>query len=358
MESTDSTRPVVDPSAAEAAADRRVGSTTGPASRETTDPTRGGTVAARQPARAKPHRRGNILTLVVLALIVALVGHRFVPAAGGIGLVWESLLPWTIGLFALAALGAILRRSARAGLWVLIGLAVWSVMFVPLLLTHRPAASAAAPLTVASQNVNAANADAGAAARALVATKADVVAVEELGSTSGTPARSVLDAAYPHSRIASTVGVWSRYPLTDVTRLDLGMAWDRTLHVTLQAPAGDVSLYVVHLPSVRPGVEAGRNRALAALAAAVRADASPRIVVVGDFNAATFDRNMRPLLAQLEDSRRVAGGGLGSTWPARTPLTRPDHVLSKGYTVVSDAVLAAHGSDHRAILATLRATST
>jgi vancomycin resistance protein VanJ len=350
---------VADPAATEPpTADPAAGAPTHAPTDATTGPTRGGAVPARQPARTKPHRRGNILTLVVLALIVALVGHRFVPAAGGIGLVWESLLPWTIALFALAALGAILRRSARAGLWVFIGLAVWSVMFVPLLLTHRPAASAATPLTVASQNVNAANTDAGAAARALVATKADVVAVEELGNASEAPARSVLDAAYTHSTTASTVGVWSRYPLTDVTRLDLGMAWDRTLHVTLQAPAGDVSLYVVHLPSVRPGVEAGRNRALAALAAAVRADASPRIVVVGDFNAATFDRNMRPLLAEVADSRRAAGGGLGSTWPARVPLTRPDHVLSKGFTVVSDDVLAAHGSDHRAIMATLRATST
>jgi vancomycin resistance protein VanJ len=346
MESTNPTRPEAEPTAA----DPTTGATIGP--------TRGGPVPATPPGRRKPHRRGNILTLVVIALIVALVGHRFVPAVGGIGLVWESLLPWTIGLFAVAALAAILRRSGRAGLWVVIGLAVWSVMFVPMLLTHRPAASAAATLTVASHNVNAANADAGTAARALVATKADVVAVEELDNASETPVRAVLDAAYAHSTAASTVGVWSRYALTDVTRLDLGMAWDRTLHANLHAPGGDVSLYVVHLPSVRPGAEAGRNRALTALAAAVRADASPRIVVVGDFNAATFDRNMRPLLAQVEDSRRVAGGGLGSTWPARMPLTRPDHVLSKGFAVVSDDVLAAHGSDHRAIVATLRATST
>jgi len=321
-------------------------------------------VPAKQPARPRPHRRGNVVAVLTIVAIAALAGHRWVPAAGGIGLVWESLLPWTIIAFALAGVAAIVRRSARAGLWVLIGLAVWSVMFVPMLVPHRPAAGAAAPLTVASQNVNAANAnananaDAGAAARALVATKADVVAAEELGTVSEGPSRSVLAAAYPHSRRASTVGVWSRYELTDVTRLDLGMSWDRTLHATLRVPSGDVSLYVVHLPSVRPGLETARNRALAALAAAVRADASARIVVVGDFNAATFDQNMRPLLAVVQDSRRVAGGGFGFSWPATLPVTRPDHVLSKGFTVVSDAVLSQHGSDHRAIVVTLRPTST
>jgi len=342
MESTTPTRPVAEPAAAD----------------PTTGPTRGGPVAAKQPARPRPHRRGNIVTLLTVALIVALAGHRWVPAGGGIGLVWESLLPWTIVLFALALLAAIVRRSARAGLWVLIGLAVWSVVFVPMLVSHRPAASAAATLTVASQNLNAVNPDADAAARALVATKADVVAMEELGAVSAEAAKSVLDAAYAHSTTASTVGVWSRYPLTDVTLLDLGMSWDRTLHADLQVPSGDVSLYVVHLPSVRPGLEAARNRALSALAAAVRADPSPRIVVVGDFNAVTFDRNMRPLLAEVQDSRRVAGGGLGFTWPAKVPVTRPDHALSKGFAVVSDTVLAAHGSDHRAIVATLRATGT
>ncbi len=345
MESTNPPRPVAEPAAADP--------TTGP----TTGPTRGGDVPAKQRARARPHRRGNVVALLTIVTIAALAGHRWVPAAGGMRLVWESLLPWTVALFVLAAVAAVLRRSARAGLWALVGLAVWSVMFVPMLVTHRPGANAVATLTVASQNVNAANADAGAAARALVATKADVVAVEELGTVSEGPSRSVLDAAYPHSTTASTVGVWSRYELTDVTRLDLGMSWDRTLHATLQAPGGEVSLYVVHLPSVRPGLEAARNRALAALAAAVRADTSQRVVVVGDFNAATFDQNMRPLLAEVDDSRRVAGGGFGFSWPAQLPVTRPDHVLSKGFTVVSDVVLSQHGSDHRAIFATLRSTA-
>ncbi len=346
MKSTNPTRPTAEPEAPDVA----IGPPAGP--------TRGGPVAAKATARPRRNRRGNIVTLLTIALIAALAGHRWVPAAAGIGLVWESLLPETIVLFALAALAAILRRSARAGLWVLIGLAVWSVMFVPTLVSRKPAASAATTLTVVSQNLNAVNTDADAAARALVATKADVVATEELGSVSAEPATAVLNAAYPHSTTASTVGVWSRYPLTDVTRLDLGMSWDRTLHADLQVPGGDVSLYVVHLPSVRPGVEQARNRALTALAAAVRADTSPRIVVVGDFNTATFDRNMRQLLAQVQDSRRAAGGGLGFTWPAKLPVTRPDHVLSKGFEVVSDSVLAAHGSDHRAILAALRPAAT
>lgn len=306
-----------------------------------------------RPRRAR-HRRGNVLAVVTVVLIVALVGHRWVPSVAGLGLLWESLLPWTAVLFVLALLGAAIRRSARAALWAVVGLAVWSVMFVPSLLDRTPAAAAGPSMRFASQNVGASNADAGAAAAALVATKADVVAVQELSATSAEDARDVLDATYSHSATASTVEVWSRYPLTDVTKLDLGMAWDRTLHATLGAPDGDVSLYVVHMPSVRPGMEAARNRALQALSAAVSEDRAERVVVVGDLNTAPNDRNLRDLLVQLDDSRASVGGGFGFTWPAGSPVVRPDHILTKGFTVTSDDVGAAHGSDHRPIVATVR----
>jgi vancomycin resistance protein VanJ len=52
----------------------------------------------------------------------------------------------------------------------------------------------------------------------------------------------------------------------------------------------------------------------------------------------------------MSDSRQAVGGGLGFTWPAVFPLTRPDHVLARGLTPVSDQALAAGGSDHRLVL--------
>jgi vancomycin resistance protein VanJ len=109
-------------------------------------------------------------------------------------------------------------------------------------------------------------------------------------------------------------------------------------------------VYAVHLPSVRPGDTAARDDAVAELAALVAADPAARVLVLGDLNTATTDPVLDTLTAQVTDSRETVKGGFGFTWPADFPLTRPDHVLGRGVTAVSDTVLPAVGSDHRAVL--------
>ena len=227
---------------------------------------------------------------------------------------------------------------------------VWSAVFVPQLIpAARHAAAAAADLTVATQNIGAANTDQAAAARQLAATGAGIVAMQEIVGTD-TAATAVLDAQYAYQARVSTVGLWSQWSMDEPQSLELGLSWARAMRAVVHHPDGDIAVYAVHLPSVRPGYTAARDEAITELRDLVAADTAARVLVVGDLNTATTDPALTALTAELADSRETVRGGFGFTWPAAFPVTRPDHVLGKGLTPVSDQVLAAGGSDHRAVL--------
>lgn len=117
-------------------------------------------------------------------------------------------------------------------------------------------------------------------------------------------------------------------------------------------------MYAAHLASVRvsgAGFTTGRrNEAARALAAAVRAEPAPRVVVLGDFNGTYQDGALAPVTSQLRSAQREAGDGFGFTWPAGFPVVRIDDVLVKGMTPLASWTLPATGSDHRPVAATLR----
>ena len=292
--------------------------------------------------------------MAVLALLLALgiLLAPEVPSWNGAGAAWTSFLPWTAVPIVLLGALAVLRRSWWAGAAVLIAVMVWAVTFVPSLVPARTAASA--DILVATQNIGAANADPAAAIRGLLGTGAGLVAAQEITSAAG-GAVAQLDAAYADHARVSTVGLWSRWAMDNPEPLELGLSWARAFRTVVHHPDGDIAVYAVHLPSVRPGDTAARDRAVTELAALVQADPASRVLVVGDLNTATTDPALTPLTARMADSREQVAGGFGFTWPAQFPLTRPDHVLARGLTPVSDQVLAAGGSDHRLVLVGLRA---
>lgn len=263
----------------------------------------------------------------------------------------ETFLPWLGVVVLLLGLVAILRLSLFAGLAVAAAAAVWAVAFVPALLPGMRAGSAA--ITIASENIHADNARAADIARDLADHDPDVIALQELDARSRVAVQGQLDAAYPHSEIVGTVGVWSKYPITDSQRLDLGLGWDRALWVDLATPGNATRLYAVHLASVRPGQYQERDAMLAHLSSTLQADESSRVAVVGDFNAATTDRRFTPLLSHFAEAAD-SDLGLGFTWPAEFPVARLDHALVRGLTTVSSVVLSDNGSDHRGILVGLR----
>ncbi|MFJ2738235.1 endonuclease/exonuclease/phosphatase family protein [Streptomyces sp. NPDC087440] len=291
---------------------------------------------------------------VLCALLMAL--HSLVPNGfGNLGSLWQTLLPWSgLGVVALAVL-AWVRRSALAAAAVLVPAVVWCSLFVGVLGDKR---SEGGNLTVVSHNVKEENEDPGRTARALAASGADVLALEELSRASTAAYERELARAYPYSAVRGGIGIWSRLPLSAVAPVEI-MPWTRAVRATVETPQGPVALYAAHLASVRVHPTTGfataqRNEAAAKLADAVRAERLPRVVVAGDFNGSADDSALGPLTGFLRSAQEEAGDGFGFTWPASFPVVRIDHILVKGVTSVAAWTLPGTGSDHLPVAASLR----
>jgi len=291
--------------------------------------------------------------LAGLALLTALVmlGHRLIPDVAGFGSLVDTAAPWFIVVVPVIALAAIPTRSRVAALATLIPLVTWLALFGTAWL---PSGGGRVDVRVANQNMDADNPNPGQTIRQVEATGADLIGLEEVTDSSARVIASTLDGKYRYHALESTVQLWSRYPISHFAGVDLGLSWTRALRVDVAMPRGNVTVYVVHLASARAGQTATRDSTMAALVNRIRADGSSRILVIGDLNTASTDRVLSPLTAMLHDTQAAAGRGLGFTWPAGFPMTRPDHILFRGLTAASSSVVATSGSDHRAIVAGLR----
>ena len=109
----------------------------------------------------------------------------------------------------------------------------------------------------------------------------------------------MLDATYAHHARVSTVGLWSVWAMDEPQELQLGMSWARAFRVVVHHDAGDIAVYAVHLPSVRPGDTADRDAAVNELAALVAADRSR----AGRVALALWSSEPGPA-AELSDRRR------------------------------------------------------
>src|SRR5262245_15606545 len=211
--------------------------------------------------------------------VALLLGHKYVPnTPGNAGSLLETFLPW-LGLAAPALLTiAVLRRSWAAAAAAGLVAVVWLGMFGRLILPGKGGGEH--NLRVLTHNVGAS--DPARTTRALLAEKADLVALEELEDVRAF-ARG-LDEAYPYRVERGTVALWSRFPLAQASDVDIGMGWTRALRATVNAPGGQVAVYVAHLASVRVG-ESGfgseqRDRTISELAQAIAAEKLPRVVVM------------------------------------------------------------------------------
>lgn len=294
-------------------------------------------------------RVGSAVTAVAaVALTAALALHRLVP--GALGTALDSGLPW-LGLLVPALLTvAALRRSTRTFLVCLLPAVFWAAMFGPVLVPRSAADHH--DLRVATLNLGAANPRPEAALREVVEAAPDVLVLQELTRKNLAAAQTVLAERYAYHAVTGTVGLWSTLPLTETSPVDIGIGWTRALRATVPTADGPVRIYAAHLASARPAATEERDETIAALAGAVTADDSARLLVVGDLNTATTDRQF-DAFATLRDTQQEAGAGFGFTWPAELPVLRPDHILQRGMSTQRSWVLRAPGSDHRAVLAEL-----
>ncbi|MFJ2744953.1 endonuclease/exonuclease/phosphatase family protein [Streptomyces sp. NPDC087440] len=341
-----------------------------PASPPSTEPAPlpGATPARDTDAAPGPWRRGPVLAVPALLVGLVMLLHAWIPDVGGLGSLVETFLPWCGAVVAVLLVLALLRRSATALVALLLPVTVWLSLFGGLL-TDR--SGAPGDLTVASHNVGAGNADPAGTARALAASGADVLALEELTAEAGGTYEKELARTYPHHAVRGTVGLWSRLPLSDVravdTAMDAGPLGDakpesarmpdnRALRATVATGRGPLAVYVAHLGSVRVTHRTGfgtadRNRNAQALGEALAAERSERVVLLGDFNGTVDDRALSALTSRMRSAQEEAGDGFGFTWPASFPVARIDQILVRGVQPSRARVLAGTGSDHLPVAA-------
>ncbi|MFJ6513401.1 endonuclease/exonuclease/phosphatase family protein [Streptomyces sp. NPDC091406] len=314
-------------------------------------------------------RRGRVLAAAGLLLGLLLLLHASIPnRIGNLGSLVETFLPWFGLLVPVLLAGALLRRSATAAIALLLPVVAWLNLFGGLLTDKsRPGGD----LTVASHNVGADNRDPVGTARALAGSGADVLALEELAAQARGTYERELATAYPHHTVQGTVGLWSRFPLSDTrpvdVKMDIGplgdakpaeikMVYNRGLRTTVATDHGPLAVYVAHLGSVRVNPRAGlstgqRDAGAQSLGQAVAAERNERVVLLGDLNGTMDDRAYAGLTSRLESAHEAAGDGFGFSWPATFPVVRIDQILVRGVEPESSWVLPATGSDHLPVAA-------
>ncbi|MFD8823199.1 endonuclease/exonuclease/phosphatase family protein [Streptomyces sp. NPDC059605] len=312
------------------------------------------------PARYFPKRRGDrLLGVVAVVTGLVLVCHSLVPnTPGNLGSLLETVLPWTGLAVPALLLAALIRRSVPAVVAALLLGAVWSALFASLFLDGSDG-NGGPNLTVVTHNVNADNPDPTATVRTLLASDPDLVALEEITDEDLPAYRKSLDRRLPHSVHIGTVALWSRYPIAESRRITIDPGWSRSLRALVQGPKGPLAVYVVHLPSVRVGASGfttgRRDETLGALVEALDEERQKKVLLLGDLNGATTDRRLEPLTSRLTSVEGSGGTGFGFSWPAAFPLTRIDHILTRGVTPTDAWTLPSTGSDHRPVAAGIKA---
>ncbi|MFF9003303.1 endonuclease/exonuclease/phosphatase family protein [Streptomyces achromogenes] len=302
-------------------------------------------------------RRGAVLTTLALLLALVMLLHAHIPnAVGNLGSLTETFLPWLgLAIPVLLVLGVV-RKSAIALIAVLLPAIVWLNLFGGLL-TDK--AGAGGDLTVATHNVNADNPDPAATATDVAASGADVLALEELPASAVPVYEKALAPAYTHHAVVGTVGLWSKYPMTDVRAVDIKLGWKRAMRATVATPEGPVAVYVAHLPSVRVKIEAGftarqRDKSADALGEAIADEPLPRVVLLGDLNGTMNDRSLNAVTSQLRSTQGAAGSGFGFSWPASFPMARIDQIMVRGAEPESSWTLPRTDSDHLPVAARVK----
>lgn len=303
-------------------------------------------------------RRGWILSALAVLTALLLAFHSSVPnGLGNLGSLLETFLPWLGLAVPVLLLLALWRRSATALAAVLLPVIVWLNLFGGLV---SDKSTGKGDFTVLTHNVAAANSDPAGTVKLLNDSGAQIIALEELASGAVSTYSKGLAGAYPYHAVEGTVGLWSKYPLGDVSVVNIQIGWTRAFRATVTTPKGPLAVYVAHMPSVRVKADSGftagqRDVSAQALGDAVEAEPLKKVILLGDLNGTVNDRSLAPVTSQLRSAQGAAGDGFGFSWPASFPMARIDHILSKGGLQPTDSwVLPADGSDHLAVAAAYR----
>lgn len=302
-------------------------------------------------------RRGIVIAVSAVFIALLMIFHAQVPnRIGNLGSLNETFLPWLGVVFVpLLLIAALWRRSATALIVLLLPIVVWFNLFGGLLTGKS---TQGGDLTVATHNVNAENPDPRGTAKDVAASGADVLALQELPQGQVSTYREALADTYKYHVVQGTVGLWSKYPMTDNSPVEIRVGWTRAMRSTVQTPKGEVAVYVAHMPSVRVKMHAGftanqRDNSADALGEAIARERIGKVVLLGDLNGTMNDRALNAVTSQMRSTQGAAGDGFGFSWPASFPLARIDQIMVKGVEPVSSWTLPRTDSDHLPIAASV-----
>ncbi|UXY35507.1 endonuclease/exonuclease/phosphatase family protein [Streptomyces albidocamelliae] len=302
-------------------------------------------------------RRGIVLAVLALLLALVMLVHSRIPnRVGNLGSLSETFLPWLGVAVPVLLVLALVRKSATALVALLLPAIVWLNLFGGLLTDKT---GSGGDLMVATHNVNAENPDPAATATDVAASGADLLALEELPASALPVYEKALAGTYRHHAVVGTVGLWSKYPMTDVRAVDIKLGWKRAMRATVATPQGPVAVYVAHMPSVRVKMKAGftarqRDKSADALGEAIADERLPRVVLLGDLNGTMNDRSLNAVTSQLRSTQGAAGSGFGFSWPASFPMARIDQIMVRGVEPEGSWTLPRTGSDHLPVAARVK----
>lgn len=301
-------------------------------------------------------RRGLVLAAISVLIALVMIFHAQLPNdVGNLGSLTETFLPW-LGLAVLVLLAAaVFRRSATALIAILLTAVVWTNLFGGLVTDKS---GSGGNLMVATHNVDADNADPRGTAESVAKSGADVLALTELKGSVVPVYEKALAGAYKYHSVEGTVGVWSKYPLTASSPVDIKMGWTRAMRATVDTAHGQVAVFVAHLPSVRVKLNAGftanqRDNSADALGAALAAEPLKKVILLGDLNGTMNDRALSEVTSQMRSTQGAAGDGFGFSWPAQFPMARIDQIMVRGIKPEASWTLPRTSSDHLPIAARL-----
>ena len=249
-------------------------------------------------------------------------------------------------------------RSSGAAVLVLAG-AAWLV--VP---SYIPEARAAQgpELVVMQSNILFGKADPGAVVGAVRDNNVDVLTVEELTVDSIVGLRGAgLEERLPYFYLEPAqsggggTGIYSRYPLRDTKKYD-GFIMSNISAIMEHPQRGPMPVFAFHPipPNIDFGAWSAEMREVDEILAATSAPA----IVGADFNATHDHSAYRALLdGAFASAADQTGDGVLLTYPSDRrwgPVIGIDHILVAGGVAEQIRTLTIPGSDHRAVLATIR----
>jgi endonuclease/exonuclease/phosphatase (EEP) superfamily protein YafD len=194
----------------------------------------------------------------------------------------------------------------------------------------------------------------------------DVLTTQELTDVEASRLVSAgLENLLPYSALAPSVGgtgvgIWSRYPLSQISR-PTGLAF-RLVDASVAVPglAKPPTVVAVHMAGPWPNAT-DWSHDIVKLPGFLRqfAAANPNgaVLVGGDYNSTPDTAQFRDLLTSgYRDGADQAGAGMTRTYPSDKflpPLIAIDHVLTRNAVATSARTLTVKGSDHRALLTTI-----